>query len=63
MNEFSAHAGRAELLDFARPFSQNADKVLLVHGEEAALTALQAELTKLDIKDIRIQEEGVAVEY
>ncbi len=44
INGFSAHADQAELLDWAD--AAKPDHVLLVHGENHALTALQAALRK-----------------
>lgn len=62
MNEFSAHAGRTELIDFARRFKGRAERILLVHGETEAITALQADLAAEGLDNVAIQQEGVPVE-
>ncbi len=62
LNGFSAHAGRSELLDFGAHFKDCAEKILLVHGEDEALDALQTGLKERGVNQTIIQEEGVAVE-
>ena len=62
MNAFSAHAGRSELIDFANGLKQQARRVLLVHGEERALEALQQALNAEGIAGVGIQREGEPVE-
>lgn len=61
MNEFSAHAGRTELIEFAKRFKGRAERILLVHGETEAIMALQADLAAEGL-NVSIQEEGVPVE-
>ncbi len=62
MNEFSAHAGRKELIDFAKRFKGRTERILLVHGETEAITALQADLATEGLDNVSIQEEGVPME-
>lgn len=54
MNEFSAHAGRTELLAFARRFKGRAEKLLLVHGEPAPLLAIQETLEAEGMNGVHI---------
>jgi metallo-beta-lactamase family protein len=62
MNEFSAHAGRTELIDFGARFKGRARKIILVHGEDESLKALKSGLEERGVTDISIQQEGVPVE-
>lgn len=62
MNEFSAHAGRSELLAFARRFKGRAEKLLLAHGESAPLNSLKSTLEADGMTGIQIMEFGKAVE-
>ncbi len=62
MNEFSAHAGRTELLEFGERFKDCAEKILLVHGEPTALQALHAGLHQRGVTQAQIQVEAVARE-
>ena len=62
MNAFSAHAGRTELIGFAARFKKNAPKILLVHGEETAISSLQNALHGEGIGNVSVQHEGVPVE-
>lgn len=41
LNSLSAHAGRSELIDFAKRFNGHPNKILLVHGEKEAMESLQ----------------------
>ena len=61
MNGFSAHAGRTELIAFAERFKDCAQDVLLVHGEDKALGALQSGLEAIGMKQVSIQHEGEPV--
>lgn len=63
MNEFSAHAGRTELLEFARRFKGRAEKLLLVHGEPAPLESIRSTLTGEGMQGVAIMRyaETVAV--
>ncbi len=58
MNGFSAHAGRSELIDFGLRFKDCAAKVVLVHGEDEALEALEGALKDRGMTNVMIQEEG-----
>lgn len=62
LNGFSAHAGRAELIKFGQRF-KSAQRVLLVHGEEEAMTALKSTLESSGQDNVTIQKEGVPVEF
>ena len=63
MNEFSAHAGHSELIAFARPLAGQAEKILLVHGEEEALATLKADLqAEPGMPEVMIQEVAKPVE-
>lgn len=62
MNEFSAHAGRTELLAFARRFKGRAEKLLLVHGEPAPLASLKDTLEAEGMQGIHIMKYAEAVE-
>ena len=61
LNSFSAHAGRSELLEFGARFQGKNKRVLLVHGEEKALKALQTGLTEKGVAHAQIMEEKVPV--
>ena len=61
MNSFSAHAGRSELLEFGARFQGKNKRVLLVHGEEKALKALQSGLRENGVAHAQIMEEKVPV--
>jgi metallo-beta-lactamase family protein len=61
MNSFSAHAGRHDLIAFAKRFKDRAEKILLVHGEDRALNSLRAALQAEGLP-AEIQQEGVPVE-
>ncbi|MFA6242062.1 MAG: MBL fold metallo-hydrolase [Candidatus Hydrogenedentales bacterium] len=62
LNGFSAHAGRGELLDFARHFRERAKKILLVHGEEEAIGALKTTLETEGQTNLQVSKHGVAIE-
>jgi len=62
MNEFSAHAGRQELINFGTRFKDSAEKLLLVHGEVEAMKSLKGALTDAGLSNILIPREGVAIE-
>ncbi|MFO7976600.1 MAG: MBL fold metallo-hydrolase [Candidatus Hydrogenedentota bacterium] len=61
-NALSAHAGRTELIEFGKRFKERAEKVLLVHGEPEAITALKTALEAKGCSNIEIQKEAVPVE-
>jgi metallo-beta-lactamase family protein len=61
MNSFSAHAGRSELIEFARHFKGTGARILLVHGEEKAQASLKAAIEAEGL-EVAIQREGVPVE-
>jgi len=62
-NALSAHAGRTELIDFGKRFNNRAEKVLLVHGETEAITALKTGLEAEGCTNIAVQEEAIPVEF
>ncbi|MBX7259678.1 MAG: MBL fold metallo-hydrolase [Candidatus Hydrogenedentes bacterium] len=62
LNGFSAHAGRGELLDFARGFKKTAKNILLVHGEEEAITALKTTLESEGQTNLQVPKHGVTIE-
>jgi len=62
LDEFSAHAGRSELLDFGAHFANNTERLFLVHGEDEALKALKSGLEARGVRNITVQEHGVPVE-
>ncbi|MBI2423225.1 MAG: MBL fold metallo-hydrolase [Candidatus Hydrogenedentes bacterium] len=62
MNEFSAHAGRAELIDFALRFKSCGARICLSHGEPLAAHALKEALEKAGLPGVHIQQPGIAVE-
>lgn len=62
MNEFSAHAGRTELIGFGKRFANSECKVFLAHGEPEALEALRSALDSEQVKHLAILKEGVSVE-
>jgi len=63
MNEFSAHAGRTELIAFGKRFKDCAERLLLVHGEPASLEALKAALENEGVKNLEIAKEAVTIEF
>ena len=62
MNEFSAHAGRTELIEFGKRFKGVAEKILLIHGEPEALGALKTALETEGVENLHIQAERVSME-
>lgn len=62
MNEFSAHAGRSELIAFGKRFKDSAERILLIHGEPKALDSLKVGLEEQGVSNLAIQQEGVPVE-
>jgi metallo-beta-lactamase family protein len=62
INGLSAHAGRTELIAFGKRFKDRAEKLLLVHGEQKALTSLKEGLEGEGCSNVSIQESGVPVE-
>lgn len=62
MNEFSAHAGRQELIEFGARFKDCAEQVMLVHGEPTGQKALKDALKKAGVKNVVIQKEGETCE-
>jgi metallo-beta-lactamase family protein len=61
MNSFSAHAGKSDLIAFAKQFKGKAERILLVHGENGAQEALKKALEAEGLK-VEIQREGVPTE-
>jgi metallo-beta-lactamase family protein len=62
MNEFSAHAGRSELLDFGGRFKGRAERILLVHGEAEALDSLKKGLEERGVGRVEIQRPNETIE-
>lgn len=62
MNEFSAHAGRSELIAFALRFKGRAEKVLLAHGEPKPLENLRETLAAQGMHGVQIMRYDSAVE-
>ncbi|MBX3178717.1 MAG: MBL fold metallo-hydrolase [Candidatus Hydrogenedentes bacterium] len=62
MNEFSAHAGRKELIEFGARFKESAEHILLVHGEPEGQEALKDALIEEGVKNVTIQKQGETVE-
>lgn len=62
MDEFSAHAGRSELIAFGRRFKECGARVMLAHGEAPALDALKTALDNAGLRSVSIQKEGIPVE-
>jgi len=62
MNAFSAHAGRSELIGFATRFKKSTPKILLVHGEEKAISSLKSALQDEGVEKISVQREGEPTE-
>lgn len=61
INALSAHAGRTELIAFGKRFKDRAEGLLLVHGEQEALGALQTALQTEGCANVAIQKDGVPV--
>jgi metallo-beta-lactamase family protein len=62
MNGFSAHAGRSELLEFAKRLVPSAQNFMLVHGENSAIESLRDSINALGAKKTTIMAEETAVE-
>jgi len=62
LNSFSAHAGKTELVEFGKRFKDCRAKVVLVHGEDVALTALRDALHAEGLQNVSIQEEAVPLQ-
>lgn len=62
MNGFSAHAGRSELLAFAKRFRVPGRNIFLAHGEQTALESLQNGLRCDGLPDVTVLREGETVE-
>jgi len=58
LHAFSAHADRADLLDFALGMEPRAKRVFLVHGEERQMESLAAALREGGIADVVLPEYG-----
>jgi metallo-beta-lactamase family protein len=61
MNEFSAHAGQSELVEFGKRFAGRAERLFLVHGENGALGDLRNLLVQGGV-NAEIMKEGQTVE-
>lgn len=62
MNEFSAHAGRSELIDFGARYAHSDTQIFLVHGETKAMQALYSALKEKNIKNLSILKYRETVE-
>jgi len=62
MNEFSAHAGRSELIAFAKRFKGRAEKILIVHGEAPAMQSLKSALEADGMNGVHIMRYAETVE-
>ena len=58
----SAHADQKDLLDWLDNF-KHAPQVYLVHGEETALTTLQAEIRRRYTYPVEVATPGLQVEF
>ena len=56
LNSLSAHAGRSELIEFGCRFKDSAKKLVLVHGEDDAVSALSASLEARGCTNVHIQK-------
>lgn len=61
-NSLSAHAGRAELIEYGSRFRNRAERIFLVHGENEALTSLTEGLEEAGAPPTHIMKEGETVE-
>ncbi len=60
---YSAHADRAELLDWANHFDRGQLKqVFIVHGEEEGYTALKSGLEQMGFRRVTVPERGDSFE-
>lgn len=62
MNSFSAHAGRADLIEFGKRFKDSAQNILLVHGEEKAIASLKSALAEEGVHQVSVQQEAIPTE-
>jgi metallo-beta-lactamase family protein len=62
LNSLSAHAGRSELIDFAKRFNGHPNKILLVHGEKESLESLQEGLREKGTAETWVMREGEPVD-
>lgn len=62
LNSLSAHAGRADLLEFASRLTDSADQFLLVHGEPEAAESLKEGIESGGARAVQIMEEGKTIE-
>lgn len=62
MNEFSAHAGRSELINFGKRFKDRAERVLLVHGEPEPMNSLREALQAEGVQHVAPMKEGETIE-
>lgn len=63
MNEFSAHAGRSELIEFATRFKKSSPEMLLVHGESKTIAEFKQTLEKEGLQKVSIQKDGVPFKF
>jgi metallo-beta-lactamase family protein len=62
MSEFSAHAGQDELLAFGMRFSDRLQRLLLVHGESAAMNTLKDGLESQGRRGVHCMVPGETIE-
>ncbi len=62
MNEFSAHAGRTELIEFGARYAGTDTKIFLVHGETNAIQALYTALEEKGVTHLSILKFRTPVE-
>ncbi len=62
MNEFSAHAGKSELVEFGSRFANNGTTVLLAHGEVEAVAELKSAIEQRGVQSVLVQEQGKTFE-
>ncbi len=62
VSNFSGHAGRTELLEFAQRFAATARKFMLVHGEDEAMESLRSEIASQTDAPVVMPEPGIPVE-
>lgn len=62
MNEFSAHAGRSELIDFGARYAGTDTRVFLVHGEPNPMNALKTALIEKGVDKIEVLKFAQPVE-
>ncbi|MFH1730227.1 MAG: MBL fold metallo-hydrolase RNA specificity domain-containing protein [Planctomycetota bacterium] len=62
LNGFSAHADHDGLVSYVEAVASPETRILLVHGEEKAITPFKAALTERGYANITVAEPGMTVE-